>query len=183
MIITSTDDGFYTDILSGLDASYQAGYTAGYSGGIAHTAPSTGKIAYTHHIHSLTTKTTTEVNSSNSTSSVSGGYANNYKASASGGCFTKYVQTTGTCVHKLEYDHRHEYSVIGGRCTECGMWDVGNDAVDAHYGVGSICGQRYDIDHTHSWSDEYRHDVVTSKGYTASCGYSNGQIIPATITY
>ena len=139
-----------------------------------------GDIEYVHHIHSTTTTTETEVNSEASTSSVSGGYADTYQASSKGGCFTTPVVTYITCTHSLRSADR--IGGTSGDCPVCHSWHD-NDAASVTYNAGSVCGQTVTIGHTHWWSSTYTHQVPVTTGYSRGCGYTNGQIISATITY
>ena len=158
--------------------SLEAGYYPSVE--ISTTLNPTGNVTYTHHIHSLTTTTATEDNDQAASDSVSGGYSDSYVATSSGGCFTKYVANYQTCSHNITGVSGTSGS--SGDCSVCHSWHD-NSPVSVTYGSGSVCGQTVTIDHTHGWSNTYTHQVLVSSGYTATCGYTNGQIIKATIEY
>ena len=131
-----------------------------------------GTITYTHHVHSLTETGLVEINSSSDTD----GYGTDSDYSdTQGGCYqTKTYDRCGN-VYKVSgtpYEGSYEkdgtvwyYWWHEGRCPKCGTLNSKNTSNKYQNGATLTC------------------TGSVFKGYKATCGYANGQIISATITY
>ena len=132
---------------------YQAGYTAGAA------SKANGSITYVHHQHSTTSSSQTYTDSK---ADASGATSVASTSSTKGGCYTVGIATN--CIRILDQETITE--------------ENGDTYVNSHWKC-TYCGQS---GYTGNGSTPYSsHNHVTS--YGIGCGYSNGQIISATITY
>ena len=173
-----------------------------------------GTITYTHHLHSLTSLSEAENNTSLSLSSVSGGYADSYLASSSGGCFTEpyysYTYTTSsTCSAGTSdftvyaagqrddewgntvYFAYAKCNVCGGRTPDYSCYGSSSEAqrnCRAHVLQGTLAISHAPVTKTlngEGSASDMPSNVISKSiiGYSLSCGYTNGQVLSATITY
>lgn len=130
---------------------------------VSTTLNPTGKIAYVHHVHSASVDGgTTETNDSSAKASVT------YMAETNktkGGCYTKSNQKT--CDGIVTINVR-------------GMTNHGED----EWGFCDKCGRHSGSEAANiPWGGSYRCGAKIGSGYSVSCGYENGDLISATITY
>lgn len=171
-----------------------------------------GTITYTHHVHDLNSNLKTVVNSKLDEKSVSGGFDNSYISSNSGGCFTEpyysYTSITSTpcsagisnfSVYKAgqrddEWGHTVYFcyakcNVCGGTSTTYSSYTPNNEReLRARIGQGT-----WSLPHTTVKTSSQGKGTaaqipsnatnVSIIGYKCSCGYTNGQVLSATIAY
>ena len=164
---SSTENGYYEAVSSGLKDRYDKGYADGYAARSVNAS-----ITYTYHHHSLSTTNL-------ATSSTGGGlYADSYQATSPMGCFTKAQSLPVTCGGSLYTDSNDK--PVGGDvwvyCSVCGQvaGAQSRDWVVRNYGTASAW-----VAALGSCSK-----ITSSKTvYVRSCGKVDGQIVTATITY
>ncbi len=154
-------------------ATLAAGYYNGAN--IATSMTLNGKVSYTHHVHSIVNKSTTKVDESFESGEAYGSEI----SSVQGGCYTTANYTGGgrcgagsTTIAEWEEGRWDEgqgrhMRYVKARCSNGHVWTTSWDNGGPGQGAGS-CPVNMP-------------PVLT--GYSASCGYTSGQIIKAEIIY
>lgn len=149
-------------------SSNTAHFDAGFYGDFdvtTNVSDANGTVAYTHHIHNLSSTTETIEDDSFSSGS---SYGSDY-STTKGGCYQEPTYTA--CNTSYTGSHTGDaqdttwgtgggwFPIYGGYCPKCGKWNERGNS-----------------------SSLYCTNSVFS-GYKANCGYTSGQVLSVTITY